>query len=561
MFLSRSAIICMVVAMVFCVSCAQKQPPIGQVESVKEIPKTGREYWNPIKMPQVWAGYDIGYREKLDTQIHNAFQAIPDNNDDANYFSELGMLLYRRCRLEESAQMFENAIRLDSSNPDNYYLLGCVYFFSKRYDLANRNVTLAKQLGLKVDPEINNFFRSVCPVQVDLIRAKIKLDLEKPYVKKGLGVNTVEEMLELPEDEIDFATFALLVSKDAMEKMYGKSLDVQTYRQKIDSMVEDILTQIGAQTRPDWIVSSINKYLFVDNKYVSPVFDPSEQMNPNYNYFNYVIDYKKGICMSLAVLYLSIAERMKIPVYGVVVPSHFFVRYDDLINTINIETTAFGRMLDNDYYRKEYPNLNLSESMYFRNLNKKETIGCYLNNFASFYIHQKKFDEAERLLKLAVKINPAFSEPYANLGNMYLLQAKYDLAIESYKMGIKYNSRNNILLKSLGNAYFQKGELDRAMEELKMSSAINDKDPELHSLLGIIYRKKGYYDDSIVELKRALAYYPDNSDLNFQLALVYYQLKQYDDAWRQVKLLRKQQYRIDPDFLGLLEKAKAEPLD
>lgn len=546
------------IANISCVSAPVARYP---AEPKKEVLKTGREFWDPRKMPRLWAEYSLDYRQKLDSQIQNALRQTRINNENPQNFRDLGMLLYRRCRLEEAAEAYENALKLEPSNPDNNYFLGCIYFFSKRYDLSINHITSAKKQGFKINPEINNFFHSVCPRQVDLVRAKIKLDLEKPYSKKGLSITALEDMLNLPEDEIDIATFALLVSKEASEKMYGKSIDITGYRDKLDSMVEDILTQIGGETRPEWIVSSVNNYLFTEKKYFSPVSDPTDQMIPNYNLFNYVIDYKRGICMSLAVLYLSIAERMRLPVYGVVIPSHFFVRYDDLINTINIETTAFGRTFSNDYYRKEYPNLNLSESLYFKNLNKKEAIGCYLNNFASFYIRQKKYNDAERLLKLAIKVDCMFSEPYANLGNVYSLQKKYSLAIETYNIGLKYNPRNNILLKNLGNAYFMNGEIDRAMEELKMSCAVNDKDAEVHSLLGLIYRKKGYYNEAILELKRALSFYPDNPELNYQLALAFYQVKQYDEAWKQVKLLRKQQYHVDPQFLDLLTKAKVEPVN
>ncbi|NBC84614.1 MAG: hypothetical protein GVY25_00280 [Bacteroidetes bacterium] len=51
--------------------------------------------------------------------------------------------------------------------------------------------------------------------------------------------------------------------------------------------------------------------------------------DPNNSYLNRVIDRRLGIPISLAVIALSVADRLAIPLYGVGMPAHFLVKYSD----------------------------------------------------------------------------------------------------------------------------------------------------------------------------------------------------------------------------------------
>jgi regulator of sirC expression with transglutaminase-like and TPR domain len=51
--------------------------------------------------------------------------------------------------------------------------------------------------------------------------------------------------------------------------------------------------------------------------------------NPNNSYLNWVIDHRKGIPITLSVVYLLLAKRLDVPVYGVNMPAHFVVKYED----------------------------------------------------------------------------------------------------------------------------------------------------------------------------------------------------------------------------------------
>ncbi len=107
------------------------------------------------------------------------------------------------------------------------------------------------------------------------------------------------------------------------------------------------------------------------------------------------MDRRQGYCLSLSVLYLSVAERIGLKVYGVVVPGHFFVRFDDGRTRFNIETTSGGATSTDEHYTQKFgvPD-NGRRTIYMKNLTKQQTLGCFFNNLGTVYNDIGDYDTA-----------------------------------------------------------------------------------------------------------------------------------------------------------------------
>ena len=153
--------------------------------------------------------------------------------------------------------------------------------------------------------------------------------------KTGLYAKSIEQVLRLSDDEVDLATAALIISEYWSEMVNGRR-----YQSALDEMALEIRERLHQKKlRADFrAVPVINDYLFGTLGFSSI----SEASDPNSLFLHTVMDRKQGYCLSLSVLYLSIGERLGLPLYGVVVPGHFFVRYDDGRVRFNIETTSKG---------------------------------------------------------------------------------------------------------------------------------------------------------------------------------------------------------------------------
>ncbi|MFZ0035167.1 MAG: transglutaminase family protein, partial [Sedimentisphaerales bacterium] len=196
--------------------------------------------------------------------------------------------------------------------------------------------------------------------------------------KEGLYARSIEQVLRLDNEEVDLATAVLIVSEQWSDVVAGRR-----YLTDLDDMALEIRAKLKEKgLRADFrAIPVINEYLF-DELGFQPVSDAND---PSDLFLHSVMDRKRGYCLSLSVLYLSLGERLGLPLYGVVVPGHFFVRYDDGRTRFNIETTSKGGYADDEHYINKFKVPKDNDSIYMTNLNKIQTLGCFFNNLGNSY--------------------------------------------------------------------------------------------------------------------------------------------------------------------------------
>ncbi len=202
--------------------------------------------------------------------------------------------------------------------------------------------------------------------------------------KSGLYARSIEQVLRLSDNQVDLAT-AVLISSELWSDNWSEIVNGRIYLSELDEMALEIREmlrrrKLGADFRA---IPVLNEYLFGKLGFKSI----SEATDPNSLFLHTVIDKKEGYCLSMSILYLSIGERLGLPLHGVVVPGHFFVRYDDGRVRFNIETTSKGGNASDEHYIKKFkvPRLN-GRSIYLKNLTKIQTLGCFFNKTPGVYV-------------------------------------------------------------------------------------------------------------------------------------------------------------------------------
>jgi tetratricopeptide (TPR) repeat protein len=398
--------------------------------------------------------------------------------------------------------------------------------------------------------------------------------------KSGLYARSIEQVLRLDDDQVDLAT-AVLISSELWSDNWSRIVNGRIYLSRLDEMaleIRDILTQngIAADFRA---IPVINKYLFEDLGFKSI----SEANDPNSLFLHTVMDKKEGYCLSMSILYLSIGERLGLSLYGVVVPGHFFVRYDDGHVRFNIETTSKGGNAPDEHYIKKFkvPTLN-GRSIYLKNLTKIQTLGCFFNNLGNSYSDVGDMESALLAFERAVEINPTLSESRANLGNIYLKKGKVTQAIREYQAALDINPNDAKTHNNLGNAYMQRGSFGYAVSEYSQAISLDPNfvdgyknlalvyikqnryprakmelekaiylglaDAGCYSQLGDIYSHTGDLDQAIIQYNKALSIERDFLDAHYGLAICYNkQGKIEDEIWQYKTILD-----IKPDMLSAL---------
>jgi len=393
--------------------------------------------------------------------------------------------------------------------------------------------------------------------------------------KSGLYARSIEQVLRLSEDEVDLATAALIISERWSDLVNGRR-----YLSRLDDMALEIRTRLEKKKlKANYrTIPMINEYLFDELGFKAI----SEASDPNDLFLHSVLDRKRGYCLSLSILYLSLAERLGLPLYGVVVPGHFFVKYDDGRVQFNIETTSKGGNAPDEHYATKFNVPEDDDSIYMKKLSKVQTLGCFLNNLGNSYCDIGDTESALLALETAVEINPLLGESRANLGNLYLKKDRIRDAIYEYQTALEINPKDAKTHSNLGNAYAKQGHLNNAIAQynwaltldpnftqayknlavayseqelfvraeaaLKEALILEPKDASIYSQLGEVYDRMGDYDEAIFQYKRALKIDRNLADAHYGMAVCYKKLDLVDDEIRAYK----KALSIKPDMVAAL---------
>ncbi len=395
---------------------------------------------------------------------------------------------------------------------------------------------------------------------------------------RGLNVRYIDHVLQLDPAEVDLAKGALIVSEE-----WSRLVDSRRYLDELDGMALEFRDRMRKKNIPMnyRAISELNKYLFREHKFRAV----SKATDPNDLFLHKVLERKRGYCLSLSVLYLAMGERLGLPLYGVVVPGHFFVRYDDGSVRFNIETTNGGGTAKDEHYIENYSVPPAIDGIYMLNLNKLQTLGCFFNNLGNVYSDMHDTESALMAFARAVEVAPTLAEARTNLGNVYLKLGKLDDAVSEYRAALKINPNDAKTRNNLGNAYTDLGKLSMAVDEytlaqeiepdyidayrnlalaytkfqryaqavnqLRIALSLSDEDGPIYSQLGDVYSRTGNFEQAINYFKEALERAPRQADAHFGMAVCYNRLGKTDQEIQAYKKALALKPKMVPAIVNL----------
>lgn len=140
----------------------------------------------------------------------------------------------------------------------------------------------------------------------------------------------------------DDMAFSLEEGVYAIARIEYLDLDRQWFASQLDAIAEELRGRIAGLVDPREIVQAMNAHIFEELHFTG---NSADYYNPDNSYMNRVLERRVGIPITLSALLLLIAERLDLPIYGVGLPGHFLVKYDDGEREIYIDPYNGGRML------------------------------------------------------------------------------------------------------------------------------------------------------------------------------------------------------------------------
>ena len=340
--------------------------------------------------------------------------------------------------------------------------------------------------------------------------------------------NRLTAIVSSPTNEIDLVETLLLISRH-----WDETVNLDSMRQELKKLTASVKEALGQTPQPKAVVETLRKVIHNDYgyRYTDSVDQAGIPNDPAELFIHGLLKNKRGYCMNLSLLYLMLAEKLNLPLYGIALPNHFFVRYESSAYKTNIETTQEGIPLPDRYYYERFAvSENPPDKFFMKNLDRKKSLGSYFSNVGmAFYKHSQP-DKAVFYLKLSAQINNLSIEAHNNLGNIYSELKQTDKAIQQYLKAIEADPENMASLFNLGIAYMESGNSLQATEAFRKALKINPAYAPAHQILAKHFMKQKDYSQALPHLKKLSALEPNNIAFQEGLAEAHYRLDNFDQA-------------------------------
>ena len=210
-------------------------------------------------------------------------------------------------------------------------------------------------------------------------------------------------MIARPDDELDLASAALLIAKEEYP-----ALDVSEYRSRLDRLAERARPRMqGIDGNPFAVIDALNTCLFVEEGFRG---NTDEYFDPRNSFLNEVLDRKRGIPITLCVIYMEVAARLGYSMRGVGFPGHFIVRHATEGRDILIDPYHQGEILLPEDCRGRLravfgPEVPF-DTRYLDSVGKKQILTRMLENLKAIYMKSDDHARALRVIDRLVALSP-----------------------------------------------------------------------------------------------------------------------------------------------------------
>jgi regulator of sirC expression with transglutaminase-like and TPR domain len=237
---------------------------------------------------------------------------------------------------------------------------------------------------------------------------------------------TFRAAIELPDDKIDLGRAALAIAREAYP-----DLRVETYLEGLDRLAAMARDRSAGENSPYRLIACLNHVLFAQEAYRG---NRDDYYDPRNSFLNDVIERRKGIPITLSVLYMEVARRAGLNLHGIGFPGHFMVKYAGDEGEIVIDPFDNGevrtpeelqQMLDGLYGGKVafHPD-------FLAPVSNRDILQRMLNNLKAIYLRQEDFPKALATAERLVILDPTSPQEIRDRGLLYLKVERYPEAVD-----------------------------------------------------------------------------------------------------------------------------------
>ncbi len=147
-----------------------------------------------------------------------------------------------------------------------------------------------------------------------------------------------------------------------------------------------------------------------------------------------------------------------------------------------------------------------------------------LFNKAVILFNKKKYNKAEKQLKLCLVVHPDRIENYPALVDIYIQNENNDLALETIEAGINIDPKHSYLNRIKADFSYQNEDFETARELYRIAIENSDNPGPMMRKLLFIYIDLGENQQAIDYSNELMDKYPDDPDLYYNVGVLYQRL-------------------------------------
>ena len=234
----------------------------------------------------------------------------------------------------------------------------------------------------------------------------------------------------------DRSTVPLDIAALEIASIEFPGMDLEAAGFRLDNLADQIGSQLSSNASGLDFIRVANQLLFDVLQFRG---NEDNYYDPRNCCLNSVLMRRLGIPISLSIVYMEIGRRLKRPVYGVGLPGHFIVSYEDGDARYWVDPFNRGRILslaDCSALAKQTAGVDLrSNPAVLAPISNRQILVRILSNLKAIYLRGEAFDKARQVLDVLIEAMPEYAEEYRHRGLVHLRQLNHRAAkadLEAY---------------------------------------------------------------------------------------------------------------------------------
>jgi tetratricopeptide (TPR) repeat protein len=385
-----------------------------------------------------------------------------------------------------------------------------------------------------------------------LIRTILTLVLAVLELATGalaFGAAPVRGAVPLPvAPEVSILSGWTRYSEQGSRDLLGLPFDTARRERELSRLAERLRPEVAGDPGGARVPDAFRRVLIREEGFA---YDRSAG-NPENYLIDAVLARKRGNCLGLSLLWLSLAERLGLPFRGVYVPGHCFVRFEGDDTQVNVEFSDGGAPWEDGRFRKEFR--LAPDRPYLHSLSPAEMTAVFLKSLGAAYAKKGRDEEALGIYAEAERLSPGLPDAPYNAGVSLQRLGRSGEAIAKYRQALAIDPDMAPARDNLGILLARGGRYAEAIAEARKAVELEPGNAAARGNLASAYCACGRYEEGIREFRRAVSLDPRNARVRGALVQAHYARGEYREAAAECDAAMALGCRFDPSLLEVLDR-------